>query len=267
MDAIYAIARLHNIAVIEDAAHAIGAEYRGRKIGNLDGSSAACFSFYPIKNMTTGEGGAILTNDDDLAARARILTLHGISTDAWKRYTKEGSHHWETLMPGYKYNMTDIQAAIGLPQLRRLDEFIHVRERYANLYRTALGDLPELDLLETIPGVKHAHHLLVVLLRLDRLSIDRDGFIEALKRENIATGIHFRSLHIQKYYRETYGLAREALPNAAAVTDRLFSLPMYPKMSEKDVLDVIAAVRKLAAAYAVNPEDHPAETPALAGVR
>jgi dTDP-4-amino-4,6-dideoxygalactose transaminase/nucleoside-diphosphate-sugar epimerase len=267
MDAIYAIARRHNLAVIEDAAHAIGAEYRGTKIGNLEGSAAACFSFYPIKNMTSAEGGAILTNDDDLAERARILTLHGISTDAWKRYTKEGSHHWETLMAGYKYNMTDIQAAIGLPQLKRLDGFIHMRERYTNLYQTALSDVKEIELLECIPGVKHAHHLLVALLRLDRVTTDRDGFVDALKQENIATGIHFRSLHVQKYYRETFGLAREDLPNAAEVTDRLFSLPLYPKMSEKDLHDVIVAVRKLAAAFSIKPDEGVgAPAAALAGV-
>jgi dTDP-4-amino-4,6-dideoxygalactose transaminase/nucleoside-diphosphate-sugar epimerase len=255
MDAIYAIARRHNLKVIEDAAHAIGAEYRDTKIGNLEGSAAACYSFYPIKNMTSAEGGAILTNDDDLAAKARILTLHGISTDAWKRYTKEGSHHWETLMAGYKYNMTDIQAAIGLPQLKRLDDFIHTRDRYANMYRAGLADVPEIEMLECIPGVKTAHHLMVILLRLDRLTIDRDGFIAAMKQENIGTGIHFRSLHIQKYYRETFNLAREDLPNAASVSDRLFSLPLYPGMSEKDIHDVIVAVRKLAKAYSKPSEE------------
>ncbi len=249
MDAIYAVARRHGIAVIEDAAHAIGAAYRGRRIGNLEGSAAACFSFYPIKNMTTAEGGAILTDDDDLAERARLLSLHGISTDAWKRYTKEGSHHWETLMPGYKCNMTDIEAAIGLSQLARLDGFIQSRARYAAQYREAFADLPEVEMLGCIPGVDHAHHLTIVLLKLDLLNIDRDGFIAALKQENIATGIHFRSLHVQKYFREQFDLAPQDLPNAAGVTERLFSLPLYPKMTDKDLQDVIAAVRKLVVAY------------------
>jgi dTDP-4-amino-4,6-dideoxygalactose transaminase/nucleoside-diphosphate-sugar epimerase len=249
MDAIYAIAVRHNLAVIEDAAHAIGAEYRGRKVGNLAGSVAACFSFYPIKNMTSAEGGAILTNDETFARRARLLTLHGISSDAWDRYTKNGSHHWETLEAGYKYNMTDVQAAIGLPQLSRLDSFIRTRTRYAAMYREALAELPEVELLMTIPGVTHANHLMTVLLRLDRLSVSRDEYIEALKQENIATGIHFRSLHIQRFYRQTFDLAPEDFPNAASVTDRLFSLPLYPKMSEKDLQDAIRAMRKLTAAF------------------
>jgi dTDP-4-amino-4,6-dideoxygalactose transaminase/nucleoside-diphosphate-sugar epimerase len=254
MDAIYAIASKHNLAVIEDAAHAIGAEYRGRRIGNLAGSKAACFSFYPIKNMTSAEGGAILTNDEDFAQRARLLTLHGISSDAWNRYTKEGSHHWEALQAGYKYNMTDMQAAIGLPQLSKLETFLHTRSRYAAMYREALAGIPEVELLDTIPGVTHANHLMTILLRTGRLSIDRDDFIRALKLENIATGIHFRSLHIQKFFRETFELSPQDLPNAASVTDRLFSLPLYPAMREKDVQDVIRAMQKLTAAYRVKPE-------------
>jgi dTDP-4-amino-4,6-dideoxygalactose transaminase/nucleoside-diphosphate-sugar epimerase len=268
MDAIYQVARRYNLAVIEDAAHAIGAEYRGGRIGNLPESLAACFSFYPIKNMTSAEGGAILTNDDDFAEKARILSLHGISTDAWKRYTKEGSHHWETLMPGYKYNMTDIQAAIGLPQIKRLDGFIQSRTRYAGLYREAFRGMPEIEMLECIEGVKHAWHLFIIMLRLDRLSIDRDGFVDALKQENISTGIHFRSLHIQKYYRETFDLARGEFPNAAAVSDRLLSLPMYPKMSEKDIQDVVSAVRKVVNAFRVDPsrEAAPIAVPQLATV-
>ena len=267
MDAIIEVARQHGLKVIEDAAHAIGAEYLGQRIGNLSGSDAACFSFYPIKNMTTAEGGAILTNDDELAARARVLALHGISSDAWKRYTKEGSPHWETLMPGYKYNMTDIQAAIGLPQLKQLEGFIHTRERLANLYRTALSDVKEVELLDCIPGVRHAHHLLVILLRLDLLSVSRDEFVAALKQENIATGIHFRSLHIQKYYREALSLRRGAFPRAAVVSDRLVSLPLYPKMTEKDLHDVVSAVRKLTRAYGVQPGEPAREVAQLASVR
>lgn len=266
MDAIYAVASRHDLAVIEDAAHAIGAEYRGIKIGSLPGSRASCFSFYPIKNMTSAEGGAILTNDEDLAHRARLLALHGISSDAWNRYTKDGSHHWETLMAGYKYNMTDVQAAIGLPQLTRLDGFLHTRSRYAAMYREGLADVQEIDLLGTLPGVRHANHLMTVLLRTDRLSIDRDEFIQALKEEGIATGIHFRSLHLQKFYRERYNLATEDFPHAAAVTSRLFSLPLYPKMSEKDVQDVIKAVRKLTTAYRMTPVQEGVRPPVMAGV-
>jgi dTDP-4-amino-4,6-dideoxygalactose transaminase len=249
MDALRAIAERHGLVIVEDAAHAIGAEYGGVKIGNLAGSLAACYSFYPIKNMTTIEGGAILTNDDDFAERARLYALHGISKDAWKRYSAAGYQHWDTLVPGFKYNMTDVQASLGLHQLRRLDGFLEVRERYARMYREAFADLPEIEYLRTVEGVRHAWHLFVVLLRTDLLEIDRDGFMEALRLENIGTGVHFRSLHIQPYYRESLGLRPEDLPHAAAASERLLSLPLYPKMTERDVLDVIEAVRKLTAAY------------------
>jgi dTDP-4-amino-4,6-dideoxygalactose transaminase/nucleoside-diphosphate-sugar epimerase len=255
MDAIYAIARRHGLAVIEDAAHGIGAEYHGEKIGNLPGTLATCYSFYPIKNMTTIEGGAILTNDDAFAEQCRLYSLHGISKDAWKRYSNAGYQHWETLLPGFKYNMTDIQAAVGIHQLPKLDGFIQIRERYARIYQEALADLPEIETLRRVEGVRHAWHLFIILLRLDRLRLDRDGFMEALRRENIGTGVHFRSLHLQPYYRQALGLRPEDLPQAAAVSDRLLSLPLYPKMTERDVLDVVEAVRKLVAAYRVSGGD------------
>ena len=258
MDALRAIAERHNLVIIEDAAHAIGAEWDGQRVGNISGSLAACYSFYPIKNMTTIEGGAILTNDDDFAERCRLYSLHGISKDAWKRYSAAGYQHWDTLLPGYKYNMTDIQAALGLHQIKKLDGFIETRQRYANILQDAFADLPEIETLRRVDaqGVRHAWHLFVVLLRLDRLSIDRDGFMEALRQEGIGTGIHFRSLHIQPYYRDTFGYSREDLPHAAAVSDRLLSLPMYPKMTERDVLDVVEAVRKIVAAYRISTNGH-----------
>jgi dTDP-4-amino-4,6-dideoxygalactose transaminase/nucleoside-diphosphate-sugar epimerase len=249
MDALRDIAQRHGLRIVEDAAHAIGAEYGGQRIGNLDGSLAAAYSFYPIKNMTTIEGGAVLTNDDEFAERARLYSLHGISKDAWKRYSAAGYQHWDTLLPGFKYNMTDVQASLGLHQLKRLDGFIETRERYAAMYQEAFAEVPEIEPLRRVDGVRHAWHLFVILLRTDRLSIDRDGFMEALRRENIGTGIHFRSLHIQPFYRQKLRIRREDLPNAAAVSDRLLSLPMYPKMTERDVLDVIEAVRKLTARY------------------
>jgi dTDP-4-amino-4,6-dideoxygalactose transaminase len=255
MEAIWDIARRHGIAVIEDAAHAVGAEYAGRRVGNLDGSLASCFSFYPIKNMTTIEGGAILTNDDDFADRARLFSLHGISKDAWKRYSAAGYQHWDTLLPGFKYNMTDISAVIGIEQLKRLDGFLDTRARYADIYRRSFADLPEIETLREVDGVRHAWHLFVILLRLDRLSIDRDGFMEALRQENIGTGVHFRSLHIQPFYRDHLRLERDDLPSAAAVSDRLLSLPLYPKMTERDVLDVVEAVRKIVAAYRIPTRD------------
>jgi dTDP-4-amino-4,6-dideoxygalactose transaminase len=259
MDAIWAIAERHGLAVIEDAAHAIGAEYRGQKVGNLSGSLASCYSFYPIKNMTTIEGGAILTNDDEFAERARLYTLHGISKDAWKRYSSAGYQHWDTLLPGFKYNMTDIQSAVGIHQLPRLEGFLQTRERYARIYNEAFADLPEIETLRQVEGVRHAWHLFVIMLRLDQLSIDRDGFMEALRRENVGTGIHFRSLHIQPFFQKKLRLKREHLPNAAQISDRLLSLPLYPKMTERDVLDVVEAVRKLVRAYRISTNGHIAQ--------
>lgn len=257
MDAIWAIANKHNLHVIEDAAHAIGTEYKGTRVGNLEGSIASAFSFYPIKNMTTIEGGAVLTNDDDLAERARLYALHGISKDAWKRYSSAGTAHWETLVAGFKYNMTDVQAAVGIHQLAKLDGFLETRERYARLYREAFADVPQIGVLTSQPDVKQAWHLFVVLLNLDNLAITRDGFIAALKDENIGTGIHFRTLHEQPLYRDLLGHAAADFPAASAVSQRLFSLPLYPKMGERDVVDVIKAVRKIASAYAKEPGTTP----------
>jgi dTDP-4-amino-4,6-dideoxygalactose transaminase/nucleoside-diphosphate-sugar epimerase len=257
MRRLWEVARAHNLPVIEDAAHAIGTRYEGVQVGNLEGSLAACFSFYPIKNMTTIEGGALLTNDDDLAERARLYALHGISKDAWKRYSASGSQHYETLVAGFKYNMTDVQAAVGIHQLRRLPEFLRVRQRYAHMYRDALADLPEIELLGDTDGVEQAWHLFIVMLRTDRLTATRDEFIAALREENVGTGIHFRSLHLQPFYRDLLG--ELDLPHAADISDRLFSLPLYPKMTERDVQDVIKAMRKLVAAFRLR-DDAPALT-------
>lgn len=247
MEAIGAIAKKHNLSVIEDAAHAIGAEYHGRRIGSI--SQATAFSFYPIKNMTTIEGGVLATDDDELAERARVLSLHGISKDAWKRYSSEGSLHWQLQEPGFKYNMTDVQASLGLHQLGRLDGFIAKREEYAAMYDSAFADLPAIQPLARRPGMRHAHHLYVVLLDLDRLTISRDEFMLALKAENIGVGVHFISMHLQPYYQQALKMQASDLPVAASVSRQLLSLPLYPKMSKSDLADVICAVRKIATGY------------------
>lgn len=251
MASVWDLAERYGIPVVEDAAHAIGATYDGIPVGGLPRSKAAAFSFYPIKNITTIEGGALLTNDDELAETARILALHGVSKNAWKRYGSGQFVHWDTLLPGYKYNMSDVQAAVGLPQLKRLAGFLDTRRRYAECYTAALLDVPELELLRRVKGVQHAWHLFIVLLRPDRLTIDRDGFVEALRQEGIGTGIHFRSLHVQPYYRLREGVDPSRLTNASDVTGRLLSLPLYPKMTDRDVTDVIRAVRKVVSYYRV----------------
>ncbi|WP_194818333.1 bifunctional SDR family oxidoreductase/aminotransferase class I/II-fold pyridoxal phosphate-dependent enzyme [Nocardia sp. XZ_19_385] len=246
MDAITALAEAHGVLVLEDAAHAIGAEYHGRKIGRL--STMTAFSFYPTKNMTTIEGGLLVTDDDHLADRARMLSLHGISRDAWKRHSANGSPHWELYEPGYKYNMPDIAASLGLHQLPCLDEFIRIRASYAARYDEHFADLPAITTLARRTDSRHAHHLYVIALEPHLMTLDRDEFMAALRAENISTGIHFNSLHLQPYFRSR-GLTPDAYPNARDLSARILSLPLYPKMTPADVDDVAAAVTKLARAY------------------
>ncbi|MEI5102865.1 bifunctional SDR family oxidoreductase/aminotransferase class I/II-fold pyridoxal phosphate-dependent enzyme [Streptomyces sp. PmtG] len=246
MRAINDIAKRHGLTVIEDAAHALGAEYQGVKVGKL--STAAAFSFYPTKNMTTIEGGLLVTDDDELAERARVLSLHGITKDAWKRHARDGSPHWQLVEPGYKYNMTDVQASVGLHQLPKLEEFIAIRERYTRRYNEAFADLTCLRPLATRPGTHHVHHLYVLELRTDLLTITRDEFMAALKAEGIGTGVHFVSMHLQPYYREELRVHPDDLPVARDMSERIVSLPLFPKMTPADVESVITAVRKTALA-------------------
>jgi dTDP-4-amino-4,6-dideoxygalactose transaminase len=244
MEAILALARQHRLHVIEDAAHAIEAACPAGKVGAIGDFTA--FSFYATKNLTTGEGGMLTTNDDSLAERARILSLHGISRDAWQRYAPGAPAHWEAVAPGYKYNMFDIQAALGLSQLERLEEWWHVRAAHVRRYRAGLADLPAVRALGEEPGVRHAHHLFVVVLDTDRLKGDRDAVVADLRDEGIGIGIHFRSLSLQPLYRERYGPWPD-LPIAEAVSDRVLSLPLYPKMTAADVDRVLAALRRVIA--------------------
>lgn len=247
LDRILAIADARGLDVIEDAAHALGAEYRGQRIGSF--SRFTCYSFYPIKNITTGEGGALALNRAEDVERVRMLSLHGITKDAWKRYAEEGSIHWECVEPGFKYNMPDLCAALGVHQLPRMDDYIRTRRHYARLYRQAFIDTPELIVPQTVDDVRHAHHLFIVMLRPEMLRISRDEFVMALKKENIGSGIHFRSLHIQPYYRERYELRPDDFPNALFTSERIISLPLYPAMEERDVLLAANSVKKLVKYY------------------
>jgi dTDP-4-amino-4,6-dideoxygalactose transaminase/nucleoside-diphosphate-sugar epimerase len=246
LDAIHAIAKRHGIPVVEDAAHALGATFRGRKIGTV--SPLTCFSFYPTKNITTIEGGLVTTEDDELAEKIRILAFAGISRDAWKRYSNTGSPHWQLLYPGFKYNMTDIQAGVGLHQIGKLDGFIEEREAYVRRYREMLAGTPGVSWLADRPWGRHARHLFEILVEPEALTIDRDEFLAALKAENIGTGIHFISLHLQPYY-QTLGYTPSSLPQADWVSQRIISLPLYPLMTAQDVEDVAGAVRRIATHY------------------
>ena len=256
LNPIYELARQYNLAVVEDAAHAVGAEYHNQKIGASQpthGLEAArhvvCFSFYAIKNLTTGEGGMIATADSKLAEFMRLLTLHGMSKDAWKRYSGSGAWYYEILAAGYKDNMTDIQAALGIHQLKKLDRFIETRARYAKRYDEAFADMPEIDTPLVRADRKHAWHLYVVKLGLERLTIDRAQFIEELRARNIGTSVHFIPLHLHPYYQEQFGYRRGDLKHAESLYDRIVSLPLYPGMTDGDVEDVIGTVRDVISAY------------------
>jgi perosamine synthetase len=241
MDELRVIAERHDLCVIEDAAHAFPAKYKGRTVGTL--SDFTCFSFYATKTLTTGEGGMICTENGLLADRCRVMCLHGISRDAWKRYTAEGTWYYEVVAPGFKYNMTDIAAAMGLAQLHKANRMHERRALIAGRYTAAFRELPELEPPPEAPaGGQHAWHLYMLRLNLDRLSINRARFIEELKCLNIGTSVHFIPLHLHPYYRKTYGYEPEDLPVAYREYQREISLPVYSKMTDDDVQDVIDAV-------------------------
>ena len=249
LSTILKIARRHNLVVIEDAAHAIGAEYRGRKLGGH--GNIACFSFYATKKMTTGEGGMAVLDDPDLAEKLRVLSMYGIG-DArriWKRYAPRGSWFYDIQFLGYKYNMMDLQAALGLHQLAKLDDFIARRARFAAQYADAFADLKEIVLPSVTPEVRTAWHLYSILVRTNLLTVDRDRFIEELKEENIGSSVLFRPLHLHSFYRQALNYENGCFPNSEYAFEHILSLPISPIMTDEDVLDVIAAVRRIVARY------------------
>ncbi len=243
MDEIEQIARDYNLKIIEDAAHAVASDYRGKKAGAL--GDIASFSFYATKNLTTGEGGMVTTNDGKLAEKVRLLSLHGINRDAWRRYERGGSWYYEILYPGFKYNMSDIQAALGLHQLAKLERFQEIREKYVRRYNEAFAEMPEIDIPSARNHVRHAWHLYTILIKPERLTIDRAQFIELLHSNNIGTSVHFIPLHLQPYYRDTFHFKQGDFPRAEYVYNRIISIPLYPKMTDEDVTDVIQAVKNV----------------------
>src|SRR5947209_13649072 len=243
LDAIHAVAKAHNLCVIEDAAHAFPARYRGRMIGTT--SDLTAFSFYVTKALATGEGGMLTTANPEYAERAAMMALHGISRDAWKRYTADGSWYYEVLQAGYKYNMTDIAAALGLHQLARSEWLWERRQAIAERYTEAFSQLPELEPPPNPDYVEHSWHLYLLRLRTERLTISRDAFIQELTKANIGTSVHFIPLHLHPFYRDTYQLAADDFPAALDAYRRVISLPIYPGMTDEDVEDVIDAVEKI----------------------
>ena len=246
LDPILELAASRGIAVLEDAAHAVGAEYKGRRIGSFPTTSV--FSFHPNKNMTTGEGGMVVAEDEGVFERASLLKFHGMDRESWKRFAKSGSPRYDVAVPGFKYNMMDIQAALGLHQLRKLDGFLRERERLAQRYEEGLANLPGLILPQRVPyPVRHAWHLYTPLVDVDRLTIDRDGFMAALKSRNIGTGLHYTAAHEFSYYASRFGWRPEDFPEAHFVSDRIVSLPLFPGLSDADQDDAMAAIREVLA--------------------
>lgn len=243
MDAVLAIAQAHGLPVIEDAAHAFPAKYRGRMIGSI--SDLTAFSFYATKTLSTGEGGMLTTANSTYAERASIMALHGISRDAWKRYSAEGHWYYEVLQAGYKYNMTDLAAAIGLHQLARSEWLLERRRAIAQRYTEAFAQLLEVETPPNPAHVQHAWHLYMLRLRLERLTITRNRFIQALTKAQIGTSVHFIPLHLHPFYRNTYQLTADDFPAALHAYERVISLPIYPGLTDEDVEDVIAAVKQI----------------------
>lgn len=243
MNRILELAKSRNLSVIEDAAHAFPARYQGKAVGTI--GDCTCFSFYATKTITTGEGGMVTTDNADMAKRIRAMSLHGLSRDAWNRYTAQGSWYYEILAPGFKYNLTDIAAALGIAQLHKCERFWKVRDHYASLYEEGFRDLSEIICPSAAEHVQHAWHLYVIQLDLDQLRIGRNEFVQLLQQEQIGCSVHFIPLHLHPYYRNTWGYRSEEFPVATAVYQRTVSLPLYPKMSESDVRRVIKIVREL----------------------
>jgi dTDP-4-amino-4,6-dideoxygalactose transaminase len=239
LDPIRDIALHRNLVLLEDAAHALPARYKGQMIGS--GPNPVSFSFYATKNLTTGEGG-MLTGDPELIARARTLALHGMSRDAWKRYGPGGSWFYRVDEPGFKYNMTDLQAALGLAQLRKLDRFQARRREIVAAYNQAFDGVEALEIPIERPEVEHAWHLYVLRLQPEALRLNRDRFIEELTARNIGTSVHFIPLHLQPYYRERYHYRPDQFPVAYSNFQRMLSLPLHPLLTDQDVADVISAV-------------------------
>jgi dTDP-4-amino-4,6-dideoxygalactose transaminase len=248
LDPLLELAASRGVSILEDAAHAVGAEYKGRRIGSFPTTSV--FSFHPNKNMTTGEGGMVVTEDEAVFEKASLLKFHGMDRESWKRFAKAGSPRYDVAVPGFKYNMMDIQAALGLHQLKRLEGFLRERERLARRYDDLLAGRSGLLLPQRVAyPVRHAWHLYTPLLDLERLAIDRDGFLAELKKRNIGAGVHYTAAHEFSYYAETFGWRPDDFPEAHFVSERIFSLPLFPGLTDADQDDVVEAIDEVLAAF------------------
>jgi len=251
MDSIWELARSHGLSVIEDSAHAVGSRYRGIPIGAANPATGVCshasvFSFYATKNLTTGEGGMVTTHDEALAEALKILCLHGISKNAWNRYSDRGNWFYEVLASGFKYNLSDIQSAIGIHQLRKLEHFIDVRTRYAEIYNQILKDVEEFELPPDRADCRHSWHLYALRLNLDKLEIGRDEFIVELKKKGIGTSVHFIPIPLHPFFAQFADLPENQCPQVMKLYPRLVSLPLYPAMTEAEVAYAAESAKEIA---------------------
>lgn len=241
MDALTELAAKHNLKLIEDCAHAIETEYHGRKAGTF--GDFGCFSFYVTKNIITGEGGMVLARREEDIARIKMLALHGMSKDAWKRFSDSGYKHYQVVECGFKYNMMDLQAAIGIHQLARIEAYWERRQDIWKQYNEAFADLPVWLPADPEPGTRHAYHLYTILVNEAKAGITRDAFLDDMTERNIGVGVHYMSIPEHPYYRETFGWRPEDYPNAMSIGKQTVSLPLSAKLTETDIEDVIDAVR------------------------
>ncbi|MBI2089966.1 MAG: DegT/DnrJ/EryC1/StrS aminotransferase family protein [Deltaproteobacteria bacterium] len=243
METVLRVAQRHRLLVAEDAAHALGTEYHGRRVGNF--GDLTCFSLYATKNITTGEGGMVTTDHEELAAKVRLLSIHGITADSWQRHGDGGFVHWDVVRPGYKYNLSDIHAALGIHQLKKIEAFWRRRKRCVEMYNAAFQEVPEIRLIPAKGDVKHAHHLYPILLKTEDLTSSRDAVLQALKEAGIGAGVHFRALHLTSFYSKTFGFKPGDFPHAEYASERLLSLPLYPKMTGREVRRVITQLKDI----------------------
>jgi dTDP-4-amino-4,6-dideoxygalactose transaminase len=250
MDEIWRLAKRHGLFVVEDAAHAAGTLYRGKHLGSQDSASeAVAYSFYATKNITTGEGGMVTTNLPDLAKRMRVLCLHGIDKDAWNRYSEHGKWHYQVLEAGFKYNLSDIQSAIGIHQLRKLERFIAARTAHAELYNRELGGVEELETPAPASNGRHAWHLYMPRLNLEHLAINRARFIEELRAQAIGASVHFIPIPLHPFFAPWSARSGPDCVRALELYPRLLSLPLYPSMTSDHVQRVTLAVKNIVAKH------------------
>lgn len=243
MDALMNIAEKYNLMVIEDCAHAIETEYQGKKVGTF--GQFGCFSFYVTKNVITGEGGMVITDIDDFGNRIKVLALHGMNKDAWKRFRDEGYKHYQVVECGFKYNMMDLQAAIGIHQLKRIEKNWKRRQEVWKRYSEAFIDLPISLPVDSEPGNRHAYHLYTILIDEGKTGISRDSFLDAMTAENIGVGVHYLSIPEHPYYQKTYGWKPADYPNAMQIGRQTVSLPLSAKLTDEDVYNIITTVRRI----------------------